>query len=62
MNDAAKFAVHCKMTCLGGSEKGTCTCARGEDCVVQFDEGYEEARAEAMTRMLRHVRAKRESR
>ncbi len=56
MNDAAKFGVYCKLTCLGGSEHGTCACDHPHDCLVRFDEGYDEARRAAVARMVRYVR------
>jgi len=51
MNAATKFAVFCKMTCLGGSEKGTCECTHPADCAIRFDDGYEDAIAEACKRI-----------
>jgi hypothetical protein len=48
-----KFTEYCKMTCLGGSEKGTCSCKRPEDCELAADPGYAEARQQAKDRMFR---------
>lgn len=51
----AFFATVCKMTCLGGSEKGTCECKSPAECKAKFDVQYESARREAMERMRRYV-------
>lgn len=50
------WAIDCKMTCLGGSEKGHCACQRPIDCVAQHDPYYEAERNKAKYRMLRHLR------
>lgn len=50
------WAVECKLTCLGGSEKGTCVCTHPDECYGARDPGFSEARFEAMTRMSRYMR------
>ena len=52
----AFFAEVCKLTCWGGSEKGTCTCKGPHDCYGKLKPGWEAAREEAMTRMSRFLR------
>lgn len=52
----AKFATHCKLTCLGGSENGTCACKSGSECEMRGEPGFAIARAEAAKRMMRVLR------
>lgn len=47
------FAVYCRMTCIGGSERGTCVCARPIDCTLQRHPEFPAARHEASVRMAR---------
>lgn len=51
----AKFAAYCKMTCLGGSERGECPCSGPTDCELQHHPLYPEARRAASARMARWV-------
>jgi len=52
----SKFTVYCKMTCLGGSEKGTCLCTSPKQCHLTTDIEYKHARNEAIARMARHIK------
>jgi len=54
----AKYAVYCKLTCLGGSEQGMCPCQSPAECEMQSEPGFEEARQAAAGRMLRWVKTK----
>ncbi len=58
----AKYAIYCKLTCLGGSEKGMCPCESPRDCEMKDQPGFEEARTEAKRRMLRYIKSKLEER
>lgn len=51
----AKFAAYCKMTCLGGSERGECPCKHPNACELQDHPEYAGARKEAKHRMLRYL-------
>jgi hypothetical protein len=53
----ARFAIYCKLTCLGGSEQAMCPCRSPRDCEMQDEPGFVEARAEAAARMRRHFNA-----
>jgi hypothetical protein len=55
MNDAARFGTHCKMTCLGGSEKGTCDCKHPDCCELQDHPKFREYRIKARERMARYL-------
>lgn len=55
--DRARFASYCKLTCLGGSEQGTCSCKCPADCEMRHHPYFEEARAKAQQCMLRILRA-----
>ena len=55
MNSASLFAVECKLTCLGGSEKGTCDCRGPNDCVARNTPGFQLARGKAKKRMGRFL-------
>lgn len=50
------FTARCRMTCLGGSERGTCPCTRPAECEMQRHPLYDEARREAEARMWRYLR------
>lgn len=50
----ARFAVYCKLTCLGGSEQAMCPCRTPRDCEMQDEPGFAKARIEAVARMRRH--------
>lgn len=54
----AKYAVYCKLTCLGSSEKGMCPCDSPNDCEMKDQPGFQEARDEAARRMLRYAHRK----
>jgi hypothetical protein len=56
MGNRGRLASYCRLTCLGGSERGTCPCASPAACEMREVQGFEEARAEAITRMLRMLR------
>lgn len=49
------FTERCRMTCLGGSERGTCPCTRPIECEMQEDPGYSAARDAAKERMSRYL-------
>lgn len=51
-----KFLVECKLTCLGGSEKGTCGCENRFSCKLQNDPGFQLAREAAIQRMGNFLR------
>ena len=51
----AFWAQECKLTCLGGSERGTCACRCPNDCVAQHDPGFGAARQRAKEAMGRHL-------
>lgn len=55
MNTAEQFLVNCRMTCLGGSEKGTCECRGPINCTLQKHPKYDEYRMKAVTRMAQHL-------
>ena len=50
-----RFTVYCRMTCLGGSERGLCGGPRPDACELAGDPGYAAARGAAQDRMLRAV-------
>ncbi len=49
------FTERCRMTCLGGSERGTCPCKHPATCEMQDDPGYPAARDAAKARMGRYL-------
>lgn len=51
----AKFASQCRMTCMGGSEKGTCDCASPRECEMQESPHFTEAREKAKASMSRYL-------
>jgi hypothetical protein len=51
--DRAFFAHVCKLTCFGGSEKGTCDCRGPLECKARDHPGFEQAHREAVQRMSR---------
>lgn len=55
MRSRAFWAQECKLTCLGGSERGTCACRCPNDCVAQHDPGFGAARQRAKDAMGRHL-------
>lgn len=50
-----KFTSYCRMTCLGGSERGECECRRPAECQLSDNPHYEDARASAKARMIRYL-------
>jgi hypothetical protein len=54
----AKYVIYCKLTCLGGSERGMCPCESPADCEMKDQPGFQEARDEAARRVLRYVQGK----
>ncbi len=56
MKTRAFWATVCKVTCLGGSERGTCDCARPNACAARTDPGFARARSEAVARTSRRLR------
>jgi hypothetical protein len=55
MSNKNKWYRECKMTCLGGSEQGTCQCKGSYQCLYQNDPEYMYYRQEAMARIQRHL-------
>lgn len=53
MNDAERFLQYCRLTCLGGSERGTCPCEHPDGCEERGRPGFAAARQEARERMAR---------
>jgi len=51
-----KFEVYCKLTCLGGSEKGKCSCKNPQSCKMKDDPDFELMRGAATARLLRFGR------
>jgi hypothetical protein len=47
----AKWLTYCKMTCVGGSEKGECHCKGSKDCELIEHPDYVTKRAEAIVRL-----------
>lgn len=54
MADQTTWLIFCKMTCIGGSEKGECPCERPIDCPMQTHPDYALQRKLATTRMFDH--------
>lgn len=54
MTEAEMFLQHCKLTCFGGSEKGTCDCKSPNDCELRKDPRFSQWRFKAEERMFRH--------
>jgi hypothetical protein len=52
MKDAERFLQHCRLTCLGGSEAGTCPCKGPLDCLEKDHPGFPAARDAAVQRMF----------
>jgi hypothetical protein len=57
MNSKVLYAQHCKLTCLGGSEMGTCECECPNDCKARHRGDFDAADREAAARMRRHLKA-----
>jgi hypothetical protein len=56
VNTAKLFLTHCRLTCLGGSEKGTCECRGPVDCKLQNHPKYDAYRMKSLTRMAQHLK------
>jgi len=56
MNTPEKFLVHCKQTCFGGSEKGTCECKGPNDCKLRSHPKFSHYQKQAEERTMRHFR------
>ena len=52
----SKFNQYCKLTCLGGSEMGECPCHTPNNCELKNYPAFEEARDNAETRFMTHLR------
>lgn len=50
----SKWALWCKLTCWGGSEKGECPCKNPKECQLQNHPAFPDKRKDAMARMWRH--------
>ncbi len=55
MKNTRFWIVECKLTCMGGSEKGTCSCRGPLQCKGKKLPGFSHARNEAVKRMGRHM-------
>lgn len=56
MNKATLYLQHCKMTCLGGSERGTCGCLSPSMCKQREEADYKLWRDKADRRAMRRIR------
>lgn len=56
MNEAQLFLTYCRLTCFGGSEKGTCSCKCPNDCKLTGDPRFYYWRIKAQQRMLTYLR------
>lgn len=55
MNEATKFLQWCKLTCIGGSERGLCDCHSPAECKLREDPRFPKYRREAHQRQMRHL-------
>lgn len=53
-----RFLRYCKLTCIGGSESGTCPCKHPKECNFQKDPEFDKARTEAKERMWQYFKNK----
>lgn len=51
---SAEYLIRCKMTCIGGSEVGECSCTHPKDCENQHRPEYDDERRKAKIRMFAH--------
>lgn len=51
MAGTMRFLSYCRMTCVGGSERGECPCTHPAVCELVDDPDYTTAREAAMARM-----------
>lgn len=56
MKNSKLFLEECRLTCLGGSEKGTCSCRGPMDCEARNVPGFNKARDDAKRRMGRWLK------
>lgn len=56
MKDINKYATYCKLTCVGGSEEGTCPCQNPTWCELQDEANFPAARKEAIKEMIRIIK------
>lgn len=49
------FLEECRLTCFGGSEKGTCECRSPDTCKLRDHPRFQHFRNEAIARMVRHL-------
>jgi hypothetical protein len=56
VTDDPTFTTYCKMTCIGGSEAGTCPCKSPVGCELQAHPDYERERERAKDRMMQWLR------
>jgi hypothetical protein len=53
MSTRAEFLYRCRMTCIGGSENGTCECTNPGECEMRPHHLYAHYRNVACERMAR---------
>lgn len=51
MSNDARFLRNCKMTAVGGSEKGTCVCVHPKECRLRLEPDFVFYRGLARARM-----------
>ncbi len=56
MKGKRKWLEYCKLTCLGGSERGECGCKSPAECELREGGEFDEARQAAKLRMQRFLR------
>lgn len=54
MTTAHAFGQHCRLTCLGGSERGTCDCVCPNECALKVSPDFKMWRQRAIERLVRH--------
>jgi len=57
VNEHELFLTHCRLTCFGGSEKGTCSCKSPAECKLTKDPRFSYWRRKAEERMFQFMRA-----
>jgi hypothetical protein len=55
VKDTEKFLVYCRLTCFGGSSKGTCPCKRPSECELTKHPKFSEFRFKAEERLQRYI-------
>lgn len=48
-----RFLTFCRLTCVGGSERGTCPCSGPTDCQMKTDPAFEAWRKNPRQQRLR---------